>query len=281
MKKLLILTFLAPIAVALHGQRQEVTKVIDDVDNLIISTTPTTTTIIAESEESDNNLVYQIAVKDAGFGNMDFILDYPMASLRGKNPKSICELTCLKDLYWGWNFNYNNTDNVKNCFEVGVGEVFGLNISPFRNGPSFNVGVGFGMRRYLAADGYRYDVTENNILVIPFHNGNVIKSRLDSWTFHVPVMISQKIYKKLAISVGAWLNFNTYARGETQYYIGDVKFKEEYKGLSQRFFTVDAVAVIGIKDGIGVYTRWSPMSLFTDGRGPNLQSASLGVMLNF
>lgn len=264
------------------AQIQEVTKVLENVDNLVITTNKNVTTIVAERDGDENNFIYQVAVgtKEAP---ATWFFDYPFFSHKqSKEKKSVCEFAVLKDIYWGWDFNYGKKGNVKNCFEVGVGEVVGVTFSPFRKGPSFNVGLGFGMRRLLARNGYQFFSEHNNLMIVPAGQEiEIEKSRTDSWTFSVPVMISQNIYRHFAISVGAWINFNTYVRGETEYLYDSFKYKETYKNLNQRFCTVDLVGVIGIKNGIGVYGRWCPMSLFDDGRGPEFKTASLGVMINF
>lgn len=266
MKKLLIITLSVLAAAGVSAQRSEMPVVVDGVERLVITTGKNHPTSRERSE----------CVKEKSWD-----VEYPFASCDGGD-KCCKFVTGIKDLYWGWNFNYGTKGNVKNCFEVGVANVIGLSLPTCKRGPTVNVGLGFGMRRYLARDGYRFDRMKNVLLVEPVVPGfEVDKSRVDSWTFHVPVMITQNIYKKLAISAGAWLNFNTYVKGETQYYVDNIRYKEHYKGFNQRFFTVDVVAVIGIKNGIGFYGRWSPMSLFDNGYGPEFKSASMGVMLNF
>ena len=263
MKRLLSFTLSVMAAGLIWAESPEIT-VIEGVDKLVVSS------------KTEAPKITQ------GTAGTKWGMEYPfVGTVENKGEESCCYLTGIKDIYWGWNFNYGKKGNIKNCFEVGVANVVGIGIAPFKKGPSFNIGLGFGMRRYLARDGYRFD-REDNILTIPYgHRLDVTKSRLDSWTFHVPVMITQDIYKKLAVSVGAWLNFNTYVKGETQYFKNDVRYTEYYKGFNQRFFTVDIVAVVGLKNGIGFYGRVSPMSLFNNGYGPKFKSASMGVMLNF
>lgn len=213
-------------------------------------------------------------------------MKFPVAPAESEDKKSsgsdVCSLTGLKDIYWGWNFNYDSKNGIKNCFEVGVAHVVGFDIAPFAKGPSFSVGLGFGMRRYLVQEGLRFDNVDNDLVIksAALHQ-NMDKNRVDSWTFHVPVMVTQKLYRGIAVSVGAWINFNTYVKGESQYYIDNIRYKEHYKGFNQRFCTVDLVGALGVKNGIAVYGRWSPMTLFSEGRGPEFRSASLGVMLNF
>ena len=252
---------MAGAAMGICVQSQEVT-VIEEVNKVSVSTGKT-------------------AGNDRNIEKTDWDIDYPFVGTLGRGGKSIYTFTSLKDIYWGWNFNYDGKGHLKNCFEVGVASVAGVSVSPFKKGPSFSAGIGFGMRRYLVQPGYRFDRVANNVVIVPAGPVEIDKSRLDSWTFHLPVMVTQKVYKDLQVSAGAWINFNTYVKGETQYYLGDVRYKEQYKGFNQRFCTVDVVLAAGLKNGIAFYSRFSPMSLFTDGRGPECKSASIGLMLNF
>lgn len=259
MKKSILMVLAVMLGGFFSGRAQNVT-VMEDVTEIVVSTDSPRTTLSSGNQWK----------AECPF----------LCSPAGDNSRFY--YTGLKDIYWGWNFNYDEKNGIKNCFEVGVGEVVGLTYAPFAEGPTFNVGLGFGMRRYLVQDGLAFNRFDNCLFIEKVDEGmSIDKSRLDSWTFHLPVMVTQKIYKHLAVSAGAWLNFNTYVKGETQYYWNDVRYKEQYKGFNQRFFTVDIVAAIGIKNGISFYGRWSPMTLFSSNRGPSFRSASMGVMLNF
>lgn len=261
MRKLLSLTLALSAACGIWAQNQEVT-VIEGVDKLVVSTGKYRNVGQVNDRENWN-------------------VEYPFIGTLEKHGEPMYTFTCIKDAYWGWNFNYDGKGHLKNCFEVGVANVAGVSVSPFEVGPSFSVGLGFGMRRYLAQTGYRFDRVSNNVVIIGAEGIDVRKSRLDSWAFHLPIMVTQKVYQDLQVSVGAWINFNTYVHGETQYYRGDVRYTEKYKGFNQRFCTVDPVLAVGLKNGIAFYSRFSPMSLFTDGHGPECKSASIGLMVNF
>ena len=283
MSKVLFLTLLVPLALGALGQRPETSQGIDGMDNLIITSKYNTPTDLAFTSENENPRINTVNSDNSISGGKSCIFEYPFSIGNENSTINACckNVTVLKDLYWGWNFNFDHKNGIKNCFEVGVGEVFGYTFSPWKQGPSIDVGLGFGMRRYLVQNGKRFEGVDNVLKIENAYGMDIYKSRVDSWTFHIPVMFTQKIYKQLAVSAGAWINFNTYVKGETQYYVGNIRYKEQYKGFNQRFCTVDVVAVVGIKNGIGFYGRWSPMSLFEENRGPEFRSVSMGVMLNF
>lgn len=204
--------------------------------------------------------------KDAGCGSTD----------RAKVKRAV---TFLRHLYWGWRFNYGDKSHLRNSFEVGVRDVVGLSWK--RRGAEFEIGLGFGMKRLLANGGYNYMKVGDAIQLLPVVAGHDVKiSRLDVWSFHLPLLYNQSIYKEISFSVGGVLNFNTYAKSNLQYYDGNHRYKTEFKHLQQNFFTADVYASLNVW-GIGVYGSWSPMKLFKNGFGPEVKAFTLGVEINY
>ena len=66
-----------------------------------------------------------------------------------------------------------------------------------------------------------------------------VKSRWEVFTFHFPLMVSQKIYRNFGIAFGTLLNLNTYSTACTQMKIDGIRYKETFKGLQQRLFTAE------------------------------------------
>ena len=189
----------------------------------------------------------------------------------------------FRNLHWGWVFRYDATPGLKNSFETGIGQVAGMAYSPWRRGPEFSLGIGVRYSQFRAQDGFRYEKNGDQLVLVPlspFERSD--KSQLRVWTFSVPVMITQKIYRQLYISAGADINLNTYASAFSQYYTdGNTRLSINSKGLHQRLLTVDCVAIIGISRSIGAYARYSPMSLMQPQYGPEARSFSIGLTLNF
>ena len=179
--------------------------------------------------------------------------------------------------YWGWRFNYNDKAHIKNCFELGFRELIGVSWQKGKRGPSFSTGVGFGMFRYLAQDGYCFGMAGDRLEMLPMQEGAIIDhSWLDMFTFHVPVLLELPLGKEGLLTIGGVLNFNSYARAMTQFKTGNNKYKIDYKGLQQNLFTADIMASVTCY-GIGIYASWSPMKLFNKPYGPELKSWSIGL----
>lgn len=211
----------------------------------------------------------------------DWGMDLPF--MREKNRgKSRClsrRVTGFRHLYWGWRFNYGNKGSVKNCFEVGIRDVIG--VAWQRGGSELEIGLGFSMQRYLADDGMAYRRNSDALRLESVPEGKRCKlSRLDIWTFQVPVLYNQKIGGDVSFSLGGVLNFNTYAKAQTKLRYGDITEKTTYKGLHQNLFTADIIGAVHVS-GIGVYAAWSPMHAFKKEYGPAVSSWSLGIDLCF
>ena len=99
-------------------------------------------------------------------------------------------------------------------------------------------------------------------------------------TFHVPVMITQKIGKHGSFSLAGIMNFNTYATVSNRFERKDHVEKERIKGFQQRLLTAELFASIGI-GGFAVYGSWQPVSLFSAPYGPELKGWSIGLDLYY
>lgn len=169
-------------------------------------------------------------------------------------------------------------------FEIGIGEVFGVKVAPTGQGFSINLGVGFGYRLYtVGANRHIMSVDRNLVFVDNLQNMFDVHSRIKAWTFHVPVMFTQKIYRSFGISAGAWVNFNTYTTASVRFHDSDLNTNVKYlfKDLHQRLLTVDLFAAIGSVGNAGLYVRYSPMRMFEKEYGPDNRSLSFGVTFGF
>lgn len=269
---------------SLQGQvaERDTVKSIDNVNSLIINQHHrTSTTIIATTNDNHDGFIYEVETRDTSkLSDKDWYMNLPFVNLRN-NKSSVRTITCLNNIYLGWNFNYDGKGAIKNRMEGGVMEVVGVNLKPFKMGPEIDFGIGLGVREYDTKEGWRFDKAEGILYVIPTEGESMKNSRLTSWSFHVPVTLTQRIYKKLAITAGTLLNFNTYATAKSQYFYNDIKYTEKYKGLKQQFFTADVIGMVGIKECMGIYFRWSPMPLFKNFEGPEFKSVSIGLTVNY
>lgn len=282
---------LAP-SCALADEPADTVTVVSDAEKVLVLSSGKSTVVEITGSDPADDFRYEVRKTDySGISGRDSVpgwnLLFPFDGSEGENVagdggkrRLRRYFTFLRNMYWGWVFNYDVKDGVKNCFELGFGEVFGVNYELNRHGLSFETGIGIGLRRYLASDGGCFSVSGDRIgVVYPGDGVSVDKSRLDIISFQIPVLFRQKIGRHVALSLGGVLNFNSYARGITEVETGEVRISESLKGINQRLVTADVMAVLTVSD-VGVYARWSPVPVFERRFGPQTRSFSLGFSLN-
>lgn len=175
-------------------------------------------------------------------------------------------------------------DLINNSFEVGILNLFALNYNSL-HGQNLSLGAGFHHRSYSIK---RPNVLErglaNQIVTVglyPTDNADVIKDRssnLNLWTIQFPLMFTQRIYKKLDITVAGIMNWNTYARVDNHYEMDKVEHDTRYKDLRQNKLNFDFLGALTWNE-CGIYCRYSPGKFFKDGYGPEIkQTWTVGLM---
>jgi len=178
--------------------------------------------------------------------------------------------------------------------EIGFLDFLGVEYSPWRKGPRFSISAGFGYKHFSThkdTDKTLFRDIDGNLTLQPSPENTTDQiSSIGVFHLDIPVMITQPFTKHWAVSIGASVNFNTYVTGSTKYKVlGENEFglspghkvEESYKHLRQRPVTFDFMASVGYLDGIALYARYSPMSVFKDGAGPKFKTLSLGLIFAF
>lgn len=278
------------------GNAQETTdtvKVIENVTTFTVSKTDDNTTVDVIYDDSDGktkrHYKYEMKIdRDNDVEISDFPSDWGMSlPFYDKEPKRATDakkktkryVVGFNHLFWGWRFNYSGKANIKNCFEVGIRDLLG--IAWKRGNSEFEMGLGFAMARYLCGDGMIFVKEGDRLAMAGVEDGIRIKhSRLDMFSFQIPLLYNQKFAKICSTSIGAIVNFNTYAKASNEMEYGSITVKNECKGLHQNLLSVEPFVALQI-EGFGIYASWTPMKLFDSRFGPELKSWSLGLELVF
>lgn len=187
-----------------------------------------------------------------------------------------------RNLYAGAVIPLSAPDAVRTAYEFGLGMIAGASYRTGRNTPEISIGLGFGCSYTRIGHGFMLDKSDDILFIKPVHPGlSDVKSRIFSFRFEIPVMITQKLYRSLGFSAGAIINLNTYTTGSSEWNTGQIHHKVSYKGLQQRILTADLIAIVGLPDDIGAYVRYSPSGIFHTGYGPGFSRLSAGVSIGF
>lgn len=286
-------------AMTARTETADTIRVIDNAEQVLITRTANSTSVKAliptnEGATSFKIYEYNVTVEEKSdtatndiiseniFADLPFLNNRKKQRATNGHFKPQRYVTAFRNIYWGWNFAYDGKAGVKNCFEVGVAEFIALDWKPWRQGPDFRVGLGFGMKRFLAADNLMFGKDADRLILTPaFPDARDVKAHWDVWTFHLPLMVSQSICKDFGVAFGAIVNFNTYSKAWSQHELDGVRYRETFKGLQQRLLTAELIGIIGIRGGIGFYAKWNPVPLMRPCFGPEFKSWSMGVSLNF
>ena len=178
--------------------------------------------------------------------------------------------------YFGMGVKHN-WDVINNSFEVGLLNFAAVNYNSL-HGQNISLGVGIHHRSYSMKRPIMLVRNDDLDAVVPDEypsiNINEIKDRssnLNMWTIQFPLMFTQKIYKKLDITVAGIMNWNVYARVDNHYEINKVEYDTKYKALKQEKINFDIMGALSWNE-IGIYCRYTPGKFFKDGRGPEIKN---------
>lgn len=289
MRHQIITLFLATAATftAAASAKNDTVAVIERPILVTVTTTNGATVLTVKGKEGNDNYTYsyQTGADNTDSLDIDFveptIEDFSLPFMRKKDTEQknryrSFKYTWFNNVYAGSQITTHD-QVVTGSFEIGVLNIFRLNQRLWRHGPVLSVGFGMGYQR-LRAPKHLFD-SENGI-IYPVEGSKemkVARSHFNTMHLHVPVLISYQFYRWINVSAGAVIDFNTYTAAHTKYKIGNTETRRHITGLHQRLMTVQPTIIAGFADIIGIYARYSPMSYFRKGYGPDFSTISIGI----
>lgn len=186
--------------------------------------------------------------------------------------------------YFGMGVNHS-LDLINNSFEIGLLNVGAVNYNSL-HGQNISLGVGIHHRSYSFKRPHMLERGENDQIVTigtyPSIFIDEIKDRtsnLNYWTVQFPLIFSQKIVKKLDITVACILDWNTYARVDNHYEMSKVEYDTKFKNLKQNKVNFDFMGAL-TWGKFGIYCRYTPSKFFKEGYGPEIKNTwTMGLSL--
>ena len=175
-------------------------------------------------------------------------------------------------------------DLINNSVEAGMLNIAAVNYNSL-HGQNLSLGVGIHHRSFSIKRPYMLKRDDNSVVTAseyPSLNVEEIKDRssnLNEWAVQFPLMFTQKIYKKLDITVAGIMNWNFKARVDNHYEINKIEHETRYKNLKQEKINFDFMGALSC-GAVGIYCRYSPGKFFKDGYGPEIKNTwTLGLVL--
>lgn len=155
-----------------------------------------------------------------------------------------------------------------------------MDYTPDGASQTYSVGAGLNWRNYgLKDNGSAFVKTGDLVNLGGFPVGAESRfSSIQTLGINIPLLFTQRIGEDISFTVGPIVNFNAWGWAKRNYEIGDTDFEESTRKIGQRPVTVDILGVFDF-DGLGVFCRYSPMSVLKKDRGPEFQSITVGLYL--
>ena len=150
--------------------------------------------------------------------------------------------------------------------------------TPGKSNTTLSAGLGLNWRSYTLS-GHKNGFFKVNDFVGVGDLGSSLdefSSNIHTTALTMPLLVKQKFSKGFAVSVGAQLNWNFYARIHNYYEQGDHESDDYTKKIGQRPFSVDVLGMLHFGD-IAVYCKYSPMSVLKKDRGEEFKSLAVGI----
>ena len=144
---------------------------------------------------------------------------------------------------------------------------------------TFSAGLGLNWRTYtLSGHKNGFEKVNDVVAYVPDMGTafDEFSSNIHTTAINMPLLVKQRFGKSFAISLGAQLNWNYYARIYNHYEQGDKDTDLYTKKIGQRPFTVDVLGIVHFSKGFGVYCKYSPMSVLKKDRGLEFKSFAVG-----
>jgi hypothetical protein len=173
------------------------------------------------------------------------------------------------DLNRSYEFNYNMIEHITPIFLRYLG---------------ISSGIGFSWRNYYL-DNKTFFKEENDIVsVLTDASTNKYKySRLSNWYLTVPLMLELQLFKsskrKPYIAAGVIGDIRLATSNRTKYVnAAGSTIRTTEHGMNVLPISMDYVAQAGMGK-ISIYAKYSPISIFETGKGPDVQHASIGFII--
>ena len=155
-------------------------------------------------------------------------------------------------------------------------------LPPISNHLGLVTGLGIRWVRYhLKGNHYFEESNDYTHLVTAPEDWKFKKSKLGITTLNIPLLLEWR-NRTMFVSAGPVCSFKT-ASSSRIFYTDERGGKQKEKvdsGMTLRPVTMDILVQVGIRD-FGVYSRYSPVSIFEKNKGPELYPLTFGFMLYF
>lgn len=286
-KIILALALIGGMATQSRAELVGDTLVIEDVKKVRIETRDTVQRLVINGSKDDEQFHYvqRISIPDTSAvrRTIKSVKDFNKITIKGKDGKPSKWESSLHI-----NLGLNTLLSTPSDYDFKVWPSFDLGLtwladfSPYGKQNVWSIGLGIDYRRY-EYDKDKYLVKDHDV-IFPADFSDEKKERSSDLTvssLQLPIMYTHYFDRKQewGITLGALVNWNFHATVNHEYEVGDNHYDISTKKIGQRPITVDGMAILYIPSFPDIYCKYTPMTLFKDGRGPKAHQLSFGLYL--
>ena len=272
MKKMMLMAAMVASITAYAGEKND-TTVIENAKKVTIISSDTEQRIKVRGKQGNSTYYYEnsITMRDSAYS------------------KSVQKVD-IENKYWDFDlaFGLPIATNVPGgmsfapfkSYEWIVG--FRYKYTPENALQTYSVGLWANWRKYTLDTDKMFAKDANNVVGVYDYPVNAGDKRSGIYVFglSVPFLFTQKFghQSDFKMSLGPVVNFNLYGRIKNEYTVGDDEVEINTKGLEYRPVTVDIMGMLQYRH-VGIYCKYSPMSVLKTDMGPEFCSVSVGIIL--
>ena len=294
MKRMIITSLVASLFAA-NTNAQTDTLVVRQPKEVKVITAGDTLNISIEGSK-ENPLYYynKTVVVDQGkeeitttSKNVGSGVGWDFSLLEGRNSTTLIELSLRAQMYAGWNFMLNSPSDMKlnwfKSYEGGI-DIFHLAFYPRANKWWLSADWGIVLSQYRFKDNMMTTASDGTIVMAPYPD----ESRSQSSAFRtlsgaITFMGHYQLAKEHSIGLGLVWNskITDNCSYKTKYTLPEGTYVTDMNELPIRCNLLSIKTEYMFGDKVGLYLRYTPMSIFKKDKAPKFSELNVGLQVRF
>ncbi len=269
MRKMMMMALMAVGMTAFASETND-TTIIENANKLMIITGDSVQIVKVNGKEGSRDYYYENSIKitDPNVKKYKHVDDSDNNGLDLDLGFGIPIATNVPD---GWGFSGKSWEWI-----VGLRYKY----TPKKALQTYSVGLWCNWRTYALKSDYAFAKDENDVVVPDVFSAGASDrySAMRIFSLSVPFLFTQRFGRTsdFRFTLGPVVNFNLYGRILKEFTIGDNEFDIYTKGFEYRPVTLDIMAMVSWRR-LGVFCKYSPMSVLKSDKGPQFRSVSVGL----
>ena len=294
MKRLIITSLVASLFAANTNAQTDTLVVRQPKEVKLITTGDTLNISVKGSKENPAYYYNKTVVVDSkkeeittSSNNVGSGMGWDFSLFEDENSTTLIELSLKAQLYAGWNFLLNNPSGMKlKWFKSGEGgiDIVHLAFYPRTNKWWLSFDWGIVLSQYHFKDNMMMTAPDGTIAMAPYPNGSSSQSSsFRTLSGNLTFMGHYRLAKEHSIGLGLVWNskITDNCNYKTKYTLADGTSVTNMNELPIRSNLLSIKAEYMFDDKIGLYLRYTPMSIFKKDKAPKVSELNAGFQIRF